>query len=67
MARRNGQGLSLWSDGSSYWLFIADLMPESRERGVSIVQVEQYSEEGVNQDTRRWICRQVGQWRRYTD
>jgi hypothetical protein len=66
MAMHIGRSWSCWADANQQlWLFVADISPLlSRERGASVLQVDQYREDGELKDSGTWTSAPDGTWRR---
>jgi hypothetical protein len=63
------QSWASWLDDQGHaWLFIAYMLLEpSRARGVPVLHVEQYREDGRMADSGQWISEHEGSWARWTD
>jgi hypothetical protein len=67
-AERNGHSWECWSDGSRTWLFTAEmLLDQSRERGMPVLQVGQFDEEGQLQETGCYVSGKRARWGRCSD
>jgi hypothetical protein len=59
---------SSWSDDHRTWLFTAEMsLPLSRERGVPVLQVNCYGEDGELMKSGSWVRDREGKWRRCSD
>src|SRR5690242_13370084 len=56
-AKSIGQACSCWTDDRrQHWLFVAEMSRAlSRERGVPVLQVDQYGDDGELKETGRWV------------
>jgi hypothetical protein len=61
-----GHSWACWVDDSGHaWLFLAEMsLTLSRERGVPVLQVDQYGEDGQMRDSGKWIAAHDGKWQR---
>lgn len=64
-ALHTGRSWACWVDDSGHaWLFLAEMsLALSRERGVPVLQVDQYAEDGQVREQGRWISTCDG-WQR---
>jgi hypothetical protein len=68
-ALHTGRSWACWVDDSGHaWLFLAEMtLALSRERGVPVLHVDQYDEEGEIRDTGKWIAAHDGKWQRSSE
>jgi hypothetical protein len=66
MATNVGQSWDAWADGLGHvWLFVGEIsLPQSRERGAPVLQVDVYNEVGEMLEAGRWLPDHHGRWRR---
>lgn len=66
-ASQKGQVWACWSHSFRTWLFTGEMsLPLSRERGAPVLQVNRYTDGGL-QDSAPWIPDRNGKWCRCDD
>ncbi len=66
-AVQEGRAWACWADNYETWLFTCELvLPASRERGVPVLQVNRYGENGELKDADSWVSDPDGKWQRCT-
>lgn len=56
-----------WADMEHIWFYTAEMSPSlSRERGMPVIQVGAYKEDGRIRDCRTWVCLKDGTWQQCT-
>lgn len=65
---QKGDGVwNAWADLEHYWFFTAEMSPSlSRERGLPVLQVGVYADDGKIRDRRTWVCLKDGTWHQCT-
>lgn len=65
IAAHFGRSCSCWKDDRNrHFLFVGEMSLElSRERGVPVLQVDQYGEDGLMSST-KWVADHQGKWQR---
>jgi hypothetical protein len=68
-ALHTGRSWACWVDDAGHaWLFLAQMtLALSRERGVPVLHVDQYAEDGETRETGKWIATHDGKWQRCSD
>jgi hypothetical protein len=68
LATRTGQSWSCWTHKFHTWLFTAEMsLPLSRERGIPVLQVSQWSDDGILQASGCWMADKQGKQHRCED
>jgi hypothetical protein len=66
LAAMSGRAWSCWTDRTRTWLVTGEmLVPESRERGAPVLQVDVHDEDGPN--SALWMIDRDGNWARCDD
>jgi len=66
-ASTNGHACSCWTHEHRTWLFTGELsLPQSRARGVPVLLIDVYDEEGPK-DSGLWMIARDGKWSRCDD
>ena len=67
LAEESQQAWSAWGNVDRAWLYTAELsLPKSRERGLSVLDVRRYEEDGTLESCNSWVASGSNRWEQCT-